>query len=84
MLVIQLLLGKDKYSNFFKSFFLIIPRWSRDANGSIIRRRNNAIDRLKPALEFIAIQRQDTKEWALPGVRNLVPEKLYIVTIQEL
>jgi len=44
--------------------------WKRDANGSIIYRRMNANDLSKPVLEFVAIQRHDTKQWALPGVRN--------------
>jgi hypothetical protein len=30
----------------------------------------NAHDRLKPVLEFVAIQRHDTKQWALPGVSD--------------
>jgi len=30
----------------------------------------NAHDHSKPILEFVAIQRRDTKQWALPGVRN--------------
>jgi ADP-ribose pyrophosphatase len=46
--------------------------WKRDANGAMIYRRMNAHDRLKPVLEFVAIQRHDTKQWALPGVRDLL------------
>ncbi|CAF3769194.1 unnamed protein product [Rotaria sordida] len=45
----------------------VITRWLRDENGSIVYRRINAHDRLKPILEFVAIQRKDNKEWALPG-----------------
>jgi hypothetical protein len=36
----------------------------------------NAHDRLKPVLEFVAIQRHDTKQWALPGVRELLSRVL--------
>ncbi len=32
----------------------------------------NAHDRLKPVLEFVAILRHDIKQWALPGVRDLL------------
>ena len=35
----------------------------------VIHRRVNAHDHPKPVLEFVAIQRRDTKQWALPGVR---------------
>jgi ADP-ribose pyrophosphatase len=45
----------------------VVTRWKRDANGAMIYRRMNALDRLKPVLEFVAIQRHDTKQWALPG-----------------
>jgi ADP-ribose pyrophosphatase len=38
----------------------------------MVYRRMNAHDRLKPVLEFVAIQRHDTKQWALPGVRELL------------
>jgi len=34
----------------------------------------NVYERSKPILEFVAIQRRDTKQWALPGVRELVFE----------
>ncbi len=42
----------------------------------MVHRRINANDRLKPVLEFVAIQRHDTKQWALPGVRDLLPRLL--------
>ncbi|CAF1104204.1 unnamed protein product [Adineta steineri] len=45
----------------------VVTRWLRDENGSIVYRRNNARDSLKPVLEFVAILRQDRKQWALPG-----------------
>ncbi|CAF4073969.1 unnamed protein product, partial [Rotaria sordida] len=53
----------------------VITRWLRDENGSIVYRRINAHDRLKPILEFVAIQRKDNKEWALPGVRKVLLDK---------
>ncbi|CAF3802098.1 unnamed protein product [Rotaria sp. Silwood1] len=45
----------------------VVTRWLRDNNGSIVYRRANAQDCLKPVLEFVAIERKDTKTWALPG-----------------
>ncbi|CAF3054207.1 unnamed protein product [Rotaria sp. Silwood2] len=45
----------------------VVTRWKRDENGSIVYRRINAHHHLKPVLEFVAIRRRDTKEWALPG-----------------
>ncbi len=68
MLVIQLLLGKYIYT-YNRSLNFTISSWLRDKNGLIVRRRINAHDRLKPVLQFVAIQRRDTKQWALPGVR---------------
>jgi hypothetical protein len=71
MLVTQLLHGIDKVLKYFYDFFCNILSWKRDANGAIIYRRMNAHDRPKPVLEFVAIQRHDTKQWALPGVNYL-------------
>ncbi|CAF3345769.1 unnamed protein product, partial [Rotaria sp. Silwood2] len=45
----------------------VITRWLRDENGSIVYRQAHSFDRSKPVLEFVAIQRKDTKAWALPG-----------------
>lgn len=45
----------------------VVTRWKRDKNGSIVYRRLNVYERPKPVLEFVAIQRRDTKQWALPG-----------------
>ncbi|CAF1295785.1 unnamed protein product [Adineta ricciae] len=45
----------------------VVTRWKRDGNGLVICRRRNEFDRLKPVLEFVAIQRRDNKQWALPG-----------------
>ena len=39
-------------------------RWKRDKSGEKILRDG------KPVLEFVAVKRKDTGEWALPGVRN--------------
>ena len=49
---------------------LLFSSWKRDANGAIVYRQINAHDRLKPVLEFVAIERRDSKQWALPGVRS--------------
>lgn len=42
----------------------IVTRWKRDENGDVIT------DKLsnKPILQFVSIQRHDTKQWAIPGV----------------
>lgn len=40
--------------------------WLRDAHREIVRKDG------KPVLQFIAIQRKDTNELAIPGVRKLV------------
>lgn len=47
-------------------FFVL--RWKRDENNQIIR---HAVTN-RPILQFVAIQRRDTKEWAIPGVINLI------------
>ena len=41
----------------------IVTRWKRNGNGAL------QIDRQteKPVLQFVAIQRRDTSEWAIPG-----------------
>jgi len=40
----------------------IVTRWKRDANKKIVKHANG-----KQILEFVCIQRRDTKEWAIPG-----------------
>ena len=45
-------------------------RWKRDSKGSIVYQRREGEDYSKPVLQFVAIQRRDTKQWALPGVRE--------------
>jgi hypothetical protein len=67
MLVIPLLPGLNPIE--FYSLSPIFPsRWKRDENGAIVYRRLNVYERSKPVLEFVAIRRCDTKQWALPGV----------------
>jgi ADP-ribose pyrophosphatase len=69
MLVIQLLHGTGRIlAEFLKNYFFLL-RWKRDGRGAIVYRRINSDDRSKPVLEFVSIQRRDTKQWALPGVR---------------
>lgn len=41
---------------------LVSFRWSKDANGEFVMENG------KRVLEFIAVQRADTKQWAIPGV----------------
>ncbi|CAF1110977.1 unnamed protein product [Rotaria sordida] len=45
----------------------VVTRWKRDENGSIVYRQIDSHGHLKPVLEFVAIRRRDTKQWALPG-----------------
>ncbi|WAR03096.1 NUDT9-like protein [Mya arenaria] len=39
----------------------IVTRWQRDSNNEIVKQDG------KPVLEFVAVQRRDNGEWALPG-----------------
>ena len=41
----------------------IITRWARDSTTSITRNKDTG----KPILQFVAIQRNDSGEWAIPG-----------------
>ena len=41
----------------------VVTRWKRNAKGEVVRGASG-----KPIMEFVAIQRGDTKEWAIPGV----------------
>ena len=43
--------------------WIVFPRWLRDENNLIIRKEGH------PILEVVVIQRKDTGEWAIPGVR---------------
>jgi ADP-ribose pyrophosphatase len=36
-------------------------RWKKDSKGKVVKRDG------KPVLQFVAIERKDTKEWAIPG-----------------
>ena len=47
-------------------YFVVFFRWKRDPNGHII----NNLGTTKPILQFICIQRSDSGEWAIPGVRH--------------
>ena len=40
-----------------------VSRWKRNSSGDKIIKDG------KPVLEFVAIERRDCSEWALPGVR---------------
>jgi len=42
----------------------IVTRWKRDGKGAIVHHTGES---KKPILEFVSIQRGDTKEWAIPG-----------------
>ncbi len=44
----------------FKKYF----RWKRDEKNEKVYDPETG----KPILQFVAIQRRDTKEWAIPGV----------------
>lgn len=46
--------------------FYYFHRWKRDPKGKVM----TDIKTKKPLLEFIAIQRRDSGEWAIPGVSN--------------
>lgn len=41
----------------------VVTRWKRDSNGEIVKNEDSG----KPILQFVSIQRRDTKEWAIPG-----------------
>lgn len=43
----------------------IVTRWKKDSEGKRVM-----VDG-KPCLEFVAIKRKDTGEWAIPGVRRI-------------
>nr|XP_050853132.1 ADP-ribose pyrophosphatase, mitochondrial isoform X3 [Vespula vulgaris] len=45
----------------------IVTRWKRDSNDALeINKTTN-----KPILQFVAIQRRDCKEWAIPGENDI-------------
>ena len=41
----------------------IVSRWQRDGKGEKVTMEG------KPVLEFVAIKRKDTGDWAIPGVK---------------
>lgn len=44
----------------------IVTRWKRDAQGNQLKAGSDESNQ-KPILEFVAIQRRDNHEWAIPG-----------------
>lgn len=56
----------------------VVTRWLRDEKGSIVQRKVEDTGELKPVLEFVTIQRHDTKQWALPGVKFSIETYLNI------
>lgn len=55
----------------------IVTRWKRDSNDMLeINKTTN-----KPVLQFVAIQRRDCKEWAIPG-GMVDPGELISVTLK--
>jgi len=52
----------------FTFTFKLMSRWKRDNAG--LRVIHRASD--KPVLQFVSVQRKDSGEWALPGVRNSI------------
>ena len=65
-----------KHLNFFFIFLFfllgpnhaadpIVTRWKRDEKGKIEIHETSKL----PILQFVAVQRRDTKEWAIPGVK---------------
>ena len=42
---------------------MIYVRWKKDGSGSKV------LSGGKPVIEFVAIKRKDTGQWAIPGVR---------------
>ena len=56
---------KERIKNLMLRLFSLVialHRWKRKPDGSILT------DEEKPVLEFIAIQRVDNQQWAIPGV----------------
>ena len=49
-------------------FLLLSNRWSRDEKGRIETHPESQ----KPILKFVAIQRRDTDQWAIPGVIEII------------
>jgi len=47
--------------------FVLCLRWKRDAKQEKVKDQDTTL----PLLQFVAIQRRDTKEWAIPGVSSV-------------
>jgi hypothetical protein len=43
----------------------IVTRWKRNEKGEKVLNQATNL----PILQFVAVQRRDTKEWAIPGVK---------------
>ena len=51
-----------------------LTRWKRTADGSIMTDETG-----KRVLEFVAIQRRDNSQWAIPGVGNkILQENIFV------
>lgn len=56
----------------------IVTRWKRSGSEKVIDQLDN-----KPVLQFVAIQRRDTGEWAIPGVSVTSPcAEHYVINVQ--
>lgn len=54
----------------------IVTRWKRDGDGKVVKDAASG----KPILQFVSIQRGDTKEWAIPGgKKEELMEKCFII-----
>ena len=57
----------------------IVTRWKRNKKGEIVRSQNTN----KQILQFVAIQRKDTNEWAVPGGMRDPGEKISRTLVRE-
>jgi len=56
------LVSYDEFE-FFDWFYFLYERWKRDISGNkVVDQETN-----KNVLQFVSIQRLDTREWAIPG-----------------
>ena len=52
----------------------IVTRWKRDNDGQVVMVNE------KPKLEFVAVKRKDTGDWALPGVSSFkTKDALFVI-----
>ena len=47
----------------FTNYVILYCRWKRTSSGIVM-------DSKKPVLEFVAVQRKDNLQWAIPGVNE--------------